>query len=103
MGKTQGGFGVKTLIFILVIALAGCSTTVEVFKDKKTGQMIVKYDSPKDYGEISGNIKYDGQGNVLSVEFKVLDASAGQAKANAAVVKELIGSAERAWVGVPGK
>ncbi len=89
----------KTLIFILAIALAGCSTTVEVFKDSKTGQMVVQYSSPKDYGEISGKIKYDGNGNVLSVEFKVLDANAGQAKANAAVVKELIGSAERAWTG----
>ena len=93
----------KTLIFILAIALAGCTTTVEVFKDKKSGQMVVKYSSPKDYGEISGKIKYDSQGNVLDVEFKVLDASAGAAKANADVVKELIGSAERAWIGIPGK
>ena len=89
----------KIFIFIVAIALAGCSTTVKVFKDKKTGQMVVEYDSPKDYGEISGKIKYDDQGNPLLVEFKVLDANAGQSKANAAVFQQLIGSAERAWTG----
>ncbi len=89
----------KAVILIFIILLAGCTTTVEVFKDKKSGQMVVKYSSPKDYGEISGKIKYDGAGNVLAVEFKVLDASAGAAKANAAVVQQLIGSAERAWTG----
>ena len=93
----------KTLIFILAVALAGCSTTVEVYKDKSSGQMVVKYSSPKDYGEISGTVEYYKDGKVKTVNFKVLDANAGQAKANAAVVKELIGSAERAWIGVPGK
>ncbi len=89
----------KIFLIILFCICSACTTTVEVFKDKKSGQMVVKYSSPKDYGEISGKIKYDGAGNVLAVEFKVLDASAGAAKANAAVVQQLIGSAERAWTG----
>ena len=90
------------LIFILSLLVFGCSTTVEIYKDKKTGQMVVKYSSPKDYGEISGSIKYHPDGAIKEVKFKVLDANAGQAKANAAVVQQLIGSAERAWTGRPG-
>ncbi len=89
----------KIFLIILFCFCSACSTTVEIYKDKKTGQMIVKYNSPKDYGEISGTVEYYNDGQVKSVQFKVLDANAGQAKANAAVVKELIGSAERAWTG----